>query len=352
MNSRTLNPEYDVALSFAGENRPYVEAVAHALRQKGVAVFYDRYEEGTMWGKNLYEHLQDVYFKKALYTVMFISKSYAEKIWTNHERQSAQARALEEKKEYVLPARFNDTEVPGLLPTISYINLKDRLPEELADLIFHKIRSSRQASQPSPGTEAYGELRLREPESVVVRVTVRSEGVPLAGVSIALVSKNGTYLSAVTNEQGIALCKVPEGRTLTIFCAHPNRPAYLYRDFDLTKDLDITLPSVNGSSSTICYNGTCSITGLGERLNPIRDSSSRLYVYAENIAIAGGQQQPVNFSLGVPFSLEDCHGRVVTAKILEVIGRTSLVEFNSSPLLSAPQKPSDSSKEKRLTSED
>ena len=42
-------------------------------------------------GKNLYTHLSDVYENKALFTVMFISEHYKDKVWTNHERESAQA---------------------------------------------------------------------------------------------------------------------------------------------------------------------------------------------------------------------------------------------------------------------
>ena len=34
------------------------------------------------------------------YCVMFISKNYANKIWTSHERRSALAKAIEEKEEY------------------------------------------------------------------------------------------------------------------------------------------------------------------------------------------------------------------------------------------------------------
>jgi hypothetical protein len=105
-NERT----YDVALSFAGEDRGYVEQVASHLRESGVKVFYDRYEEATLWGKDLYEHFHDIYQNKAKYMVMFASEHYARKVWPNHERQSAQARTLREKREYILPARFDDTE--------------------------------------------------------------------------------------------------------------------------------------------------------------------------------------------------------------------------------------------------
>jgi hypothetical protein len=72
---------------------------------------------------------------------MFISKHYAQKLWTNHERKSAQARAFTESREYILPARFDDTEVPGLLPTVGYVDLTKLTPTELAELIVQKLRA-------------------------------------------------------------------------------------------------------------------------------------------------------------------------------------------------------------------
>ncbi|MFZ0050543.1 MAG: TIR domain-containing protein [Desulfobaccales bacterium] len=131
--------QFDVALSFAGEDRKYVEEVASNLRKMGIKVFYDKYEIVTLWGKNLYDHLQDVYQNKAKYTVIFVSKHYADKIWTNHERKSAQAKAFVSNQEYILPARFDETEIPGLLPTVGYINVLEYSPKEFAELIKKKI---------------------------------------------------------------------------------------------------------------------------------------------------------------------------------------------------------------------
>ena len=37
--------KYHIALSFAGEDRDYVEEVANDLRDHGVDVFYDKFEE-------------------------------------------------------------------------------------------------------------------------------------------------------------------------------------------------------------------------------------------------------------------------------------------------------------------
>jgi hypothetical protein len=101
-----------VALSFAGEDREYVEKVAEYLKAKSVRVFYDNYEKPTLWGKDLYTHLQEIYYQEAKYTIMFVSSYYAQKLWTNHERKNAQARAFQENKVYILPARFDDTEIP------------------------------------------------------------------------------------------------------------------------------------------------------------------------------------------------------------------------------------------------
>ncbi len=134
--------QYEVALSFAGEDREYVEQTAKALKCKGIRAFYDRYEVAMLWGKDLYAHLDDIYRQRSNYTVMFISKHYAKKLWTNHERKSAQARAFKESKEYILPARFDDTEVPGLLPTVGYVDLRNTSPSQLADLIVEKLRLS------------------------------------------------------------------------------------------------------------------------------------------------------------------------------------------------------------------
>jgi len=70
---------------------------------------------------------------------MFISKHYAEKMWTNHERKSALAAAIQARKEYILPARFDSTELPGLRPTIGYINLVGKTPDEFGALIVKKL---------------------------------------------------------------------------------------------------------------------------------------------------------------------------------------------------------------------
>jgi hypothetical protein len=132
--------EFDVALSFASENRSYVQQVAEALTARGIRIFYDANEEIYLWGKHLEEVLQQVYMRDSHAVVMFVSKPYAEKEWTRHERRSALERAIHERREYVLPARFDKvTQLDGLSPGIVYQDLTVQSPEELASKITQKL---------------------------------------------------------------------------------------------------------------------------------------------------------------------------------------------------------------------
>jgi hypothetical protein len=59
--------QYDVAISFAGAQRSEAQAIAKSLSGDGLKVFYEAYEQAGIWGKNLYDHLADIYQEKARY---------------------------------------------------------------------------------------------------------------------------------------------------------------------------------------------------------------------------------------------------------------------------------------------
>lgn len=134
--------EYEIALSFAGEDRAAAQSLADQLIESGIRVFYDLYEQSDLWGKDLYQHLQEVYREKAQYCVIFVSKSYSEKLWTKHELKQAQARAFRENSDYILPLRLDDTEIPGLNHTVGYIDLRQNSIEQVAQLIVRKLNGT------------------------------------------------------------------------------------------------------------------------------------------------------------------------------------------------------------------
>lgn len=71
VESKRYTP-YDVGLSFAGEDRHYARQVAESLREKGIRVFYDEFEEANLWGKDLYQYLCDIYKNKIRNIQLFL----------------------------------------------------------------------------------------------------------------------------------------------------------------------------------------------------------------------------------------------------------------------------------------
>ncbi len=142
--------EYDVALSFAGEDREHAASLARLLKNDGYSFFYDDDKRPEMWGENLYDYLSAVYKDKARYCVMFTSKHYAHKLWTNLERQSALARAFEEKRAYILPIRLDGTEIPGIPPTVSYLDLREMPITEIYQDLVEKLSGE----QREPATDS------------------------------------------------------------------------------------------------------------------------------------------------------------------------------------------------------
>jgi len=139
----TANPRkgaYEVVLSFAGKYKEYVRDVARYLQSQSINLFYDEDEKVELWGKDLVEELARIYGGQSRYCVMFISKSYAEKMWPRWERQNAIAAAIERDDEYVLPARFDSTRIEGIRRTIAYVDLSHKTPEKLGEMIAEKLR--------------------------------------------------------------------------------------------------------------------------------------------------------------------------------------------------------------------
>lgn len=132
--------KYDVAVSFAGEDREYVKEVVSILTdQRNVSVFYDENFQHELWGEDLAVYLARVYSKESKYCIPFISTYYAEKMWTRHEIKNAFERAIQEKKAYILPAYFDETRIDGLPITTGHIDLKKNNPTAVANLILKKL---------------------------------------------------------------------------------------------------------------------------------------------------------------------------------------------------------------------
>lgn len=131
---------FDIAFSFAGEDRSIVEEIVNRLKNEKLSFFYDNHHKAELWGKDLYQYLSDLYTKKAKYCVIFVSENYANKLWTKHELRSAQERAFSDSNEYILPILLDNTELPGLNKTIGYIKHPENSIKEITELIIQKLK--------------------------------------------------------------------------------------------------------------------------------------------------------------------------------------------------------------------
>jgi multidrug efflux pump subunit AcrA (membrane-fusion protein) len=97
---------YDVCLSFAGEQRDYVELIATELKKAGLDVFYDEDEDiaPNLWGRDLGEYLDYVYREGSRFCLMFISADYAKKAWATR-RTAQRARTCHHRRRRLRAAR-------------------------------------------------------------------------------------------------------------------------------------------------------------------------------------------------------------------------------------------------------
>lgn len=184
--------KYDVTLSFAGEDRDYVEAVAKILQEHDVKVFYDKFEETELWGKDLGVHFEFVYRRSAKYCIPFISQYYEKKIWTNYEIRNAISRAIETKEEYILPARFDDTQVDGLRDSVAFIDLRKYSAEQFAEFILKKLKKESSIPQIQEEPEKVAEVYLSN--NILLSEFQGVFGVAL-GVTITNLTKEYRYYS-------------------------------------------------------------------------------------------------------------------------------------------------------------
>ncbi|MCA1194608.1 TIR domain-containing protein [Saccharopolyspora sp. 6V] len=131
--------DYDVAVTFAGEDRQFVQQVVREVTDAGYKIFYDQDEQVTLWGEDLTEYLPKVYEERARYAVMFVSRHYAAKAWTRFERRSVLLRALEQPTPYLLPVSLDGTQLEGVRSSISFLDGASMGASGIAEAIRQKL---------------------------------------------------------------------------------------------------------------------------------------------------------------------------------------------------------------------
>ena len=169
-------------------------------------------------------------------------------------------------------------------------------------------------------------LSLSPSESTV---TVHCEGEPVPDVEVLALYPNKTWQKEFTDEVGEATFELyTSNLPLTVYAAARGFKAGLQHAWLPNQGgLMLELQQLTTGGSVIFSKLHGRIPGLHGSLNPKRDSFDRTYLYADNIAIEEGKNQPVTFQLGKPLKLTDFYGYTLSVTILEFIGSTALVEY-------------------------
>lgn len=142
---------FEVAISFAGdEKRPVVRTVAELLRDRlgSGKVFFDEWFEAELAGHDAQIVLQAIYRKQTRLVVMCVCQRYNEKPWPQEEWRAIQAfernlrdaGAANNARLRLLPLRFGEGDVDGVLETAIVPDVRARTPEEIAALIIDRLQ--------------------------------------------------------------------------------------------------------------------------------------------------------------------------------------------------------------------
>jgi hypothetical protein len=118
--------EYEIALSFAGENRELAKHLAEQLEILDARVFYDEYFEANFLGKAWSSEFKRIFSDASRLVVCLLDKCHLNKIWPTFEREYFTPRVVEES---VIPIYLDDTTFVGIPKDIVGIKPKWNLSD-------------------------------------------------------------------------------------------------------------------------------------------------------------------------------------------------------------------------------
>ena len=165
--------------------------------------------------------------------------------------------------------------------------------------------------------------------SAIVTLKIHCGGQPIGNADILIIMPNQTLVRLFTDERGDAEVELPvTSAPLTIFVAAQGYCGYVYRDLvDTAWTMEINMTPAPQGGSIIIDDGIGEIPGLVGRLNPVHDLRDRTFLYATDMIINGGRQQPVQFFPLERLRVTDEKGYEALVRVTEIIGRLSLIDY-------------------------
>lgn len=317
-----MDKKYDVALSYASDDSEYVQKVVDYLKNKNIRLYYDKDKQIEQWGTDLAISFRKTFKEESKFVILFISKSYARKYWTIHEFRSALETSIY-NNEYILPARFDDTQLNGLNTNISYIDLRNHTPENFAEIIFQKV--SHQANREDGDTLSNSIINNNNNNNEIIEIgLINEKNEAVTNANVMLILPNGTYEQKKTSSEGIVTFNTRKDKIYTAFISHESYAAAVVAN--LSSGFGASLMCRKGSSM-ISLGNWDNIINLNGSINPIHDDSNRLYVYTKNLSINNTCDHPFHFNTNQWLTIEDFSGNCKKISFKSVIGNCFLIDI-------------------------
>ncbi|URW75919.1 TIR domain-containing protein [Sphingomonas donggukensis] len=131
---------FDVALSFPGESRPYVQQVAAALERLigPDRYFYDHNYVAQLARPSLDTFLQAIYRDRSKLIVVFLGSDYERKEWCGIEFRAIREVLNGRAAERIMYVRMDDGAVEGVLGHDGFVDARRFSPEQLARFIHER----------------------------------------------------------------------------------------------------------------------------------------------------------------------------------------------------------------------
>ena len=179
------------------------------------------------------------------------------------------------------------------------------------------------------------ELQLAIPAAVqelspaLVAVSVRSGGRPLPGAEVHCLFPNGSSAKAIADSDGEAEVDLYATQLpMTVFASAPGHAARLERAWiPGERALVVDMKAYPEGGSIVLPEASGPIPGLRGSVDVVRDSHGRIYVYASNLTINDGEQQPVSVFPSDAIILTDSVGTKMKVRIIDIVGRSALIEY-------------------------
>lgn len=129
---------YDLAISYAGEDRERIEGIVEKLRRKKIRLFYDIDRRSDLWGRNLRSELDLIYGSQARFVLAFVSRPYLKKPWTLYELDVCRRRLAHDSAHLLLVVDGTAT-LPDELSEVAHLDTRRASPQDIIDLIVSKL---------------------------------------------------------------------------------------------------------------------------------------------------------------------------------------------------------------------